>query len=340
MRRYQESNLASRTGAAVVAARMQRLPERFFGDGPPHWLQSRNNLPAETAAQAERARDKIVPRLRKQAKIETASDRQNRLEIIAEAIEGCRPGGRCRNYACPICMRAHQRWFVWTAPVALRRVFGADTALAALSIVPTIRLVSGSSLTQIREQVTRLMTKLTTGIEGSEVTFLIGGIDISANIDAASSRAKPSRERDRNEATRFQLHLLAIGREANIRAAAPALRQAFQATRQVRRPVMIKAFNGLSKGYAYALKSHFNQRVGTRDNPETSDAGSLQNSQDGATATKRRNTRGKRLTVAQHAVMTILLNILGERRLLLLGAEVTEGKKGSPVIRRSKKVSA
>ena len=112
----------------------------IYEDGAPQWQQGRNKQPAETAAQAEIARDQIVPRLRKQAKIEAARDRQNLLEIIAEAIEGCRAGGRCRNYACPICMRAYQRWFVWTAPVALRRAFGADTALAALSIVPTIRL--------------------------------------------------------------------------------------------------------------------------------------------------------------------------------------------------------
>ena len=40
-------------------------------------------------------------------------------------------------------------------------------------------------------------------------------------------RAKPGGERDHNEATRFQLHLWGIGREANIRAAEPALRKAF-----------------------------------------------------------------------------------------------------------------
>ena len=102
---------------------------------------------------------------------------------------------------------------------------------------------------------------------------------------------------------------------------------------------MIKAFNGLSKGYAYALKSRFGRRVGIRDDAGVSE--DLQDGgQDGATTTKRRNTSGKRLTVAQHAEMAILLNILGERRLFLLGAEVTEGKKGSPVIRRSKKAAA
>ena len=43
------------------------------------------------------------------------------LDALAETIEGCGRGHRCRHDACPLCLRARQRWFVYSAHVAAGR---------------------------------------------------------------------------------------------------------------------------------------------------------------------------------------------------------------------------
>ena len=51
-----------------------------------------------------------------QVSSDSDNDRQ-RLEAIAETIEGCRPGGRYRNQACPHAREAQRCCFVKAAPI-------------------------------------------------------------------------------------------------------------------------------------------------------------------------------------------------------------------------------
>lgn len=306
------------------------VPERFYKDGPPHWLQGRNLRASETAAEARAARDLAVRRWRKAAASEAVSERARMLEDLAEAIEGCGPRRRCQRPACPLCMRARQRWFVWTAPVAVQMaVKAADDGLAVLSIVQSVRLASRSSTRHLAAQLTHISTALRRGLDRAGITFLVGGIDISAN------EAKPARRRATDGSSpkprqcRYQLHLWGIGRASEIRAGDPALRQAFRRTSTVHRPVMIASFDGSLQGYAYALKTSFHRRVALGREAAASSHRDLELKS--AALARRRNTRAKKLTVAQHAEVALLLQLLGARRLLLIGAHVTDAD-GEPVI--------
>lgn len=177
----------------------------------------------------------------------------------------------------------------------------------------------------MREQITRITTKIRSGFEEAGVSLLIGGIDISANIDARDAttdgKTKSSARR-----TRYQLHLWAIGREADLRRAEARLREIFKSTRSIRRPVMIQPFDGDAAGYAYALKTGFNCRVGYRERielPPQMGTGLRSTNGSRPTISQRLNTRAKPLTTAQDAEIAIILNILGfDRRIVAIGADL------------------
>ena len=323
-----------------------RVPERFYRNGPPHWRQGRKQKRAETAAQAARAWRRHIKRLKREAKAvgaqqghEQAPERRQLLLDGIEVIEGCGRGHRCHHDACPKCMRARQRWFVWTAPIALKKAGklakqeGAE--LAVLSVVPNLRLAPRASVKHIQEQLTRILNTIRRNLTEAGIHFLIGGIDISANEDRRDSKRRGAQPR--TATTRFQLHLWAIGLEGDIRQAEAAIRNAFGRSTTVRRPVLIGAFDGDNRGYAYGLKTSFTRRISYTPKAAADDASVTTNTQDSWKAVyKRHNTRGKKLTAAQAAEVTILLGQLGfHRRLFLIGAHVTANDKGVPVIRPS-----
>ena len=290
-----------------------RVPERFFGDGPPHWLVGADNRPCETVAEATAAAQREIKRLRKQARISPA------LDDLAELVEGCSKQARCRSGACHLCRRALQRWFVETAPVAVRRhlkVTGSE--LSAISIITDVRLRGGNDMAHTRRQLRSIATSIHRTFDSAGIPFAIGGIDVSLNEDQAL-RFRPH----------FQFQIWAIAAAEDIAKAKRCLEQAFDSSLAAHQPVKSYDFDGDLAGYAYALKTSFNRRTTLPAGPAA----------DGTW--RRQNTRLKaRLTVATHARLLSLLHELGlEGRLFLRGIQVEANKAGRPVIRPTRKTS-
>ncbi len=275
---------------------------------------------ALSRAGADREAGLLVRRLRKQAGAELDRERRLLLKRIARSIAACRPNRRCRNAACPRCNRARQAWFVDQARHALSAKSGREKAgLATLSIIAGPRLAHGSIIRHIDEQVTRFATGLRRGITDAGIAWLIGGIDISANIDAPGPRSK--KKAKGTEAVRYQLHLWAVGAEQEVRRAMPSLRKAFPNNRSTPRAVHHVKFDGAANGYAYALKPNFDRRFG------------ILKTDDAEGAKVRRNTRSKPLTVPMHAEIAVILNRLGvHRRIFLKGFEVQRNAKSEATI--------
>jgi hypothetical protein len=290
---------------------MIHLRERFYGDGPPQWTMGPNDKSCETAADALQARKIAIKRLRRQAEVSLDAERATIFEEMANTLQHCEPYQRCRHSACPLCLRALQRWFVWTAPTALR--IGTQSSgkqLVVLSIIPRLRLTVGATLPHMREQVTRVLTLLRKGLDDAGVKLLSGGIDISLNDEPTPKSPYAARR------LRVQLHLWAIGPEQDIRQAEKTLRGIFPSSKQIPKPVYIRNFDGQLKGYAYALKTNFQRRI--RLAPQTE---------------KGRNTRNKSFTSEQTAEVMLLLEMIGDRRLLLIGADISKNKRKKTVIR-------
>lgn len=80
--------------------------ERWYGNGPPHWLVGRKQGPAQTAHEAHDGRRKVVKRLRRYAASHPGA------EALPDRLDSCAPGQRCMSGACSECNRAFARWFV------------------------------------------------------------------------------------------------------------------------------------------------------------------------------------------------------------------------------------
>ena len=123
-----------------------------------------------------------------------------------------------------------------------------------MSVIPDLRLTPGAGLTHIKEQITRITSRLRSGLEQAGIEFLVGGIDISANERRTERRRSQATASGTEGATvRYQLHLWAIGLKHDIRQAEGALRATFGKSGSVHRPVMIGSFDGDPAGYAYAM---------------------------------------------------------------------------------------
>jgi hypothetical protein len=88
-----------------------RDPLGLFTDGPPHWTVSKGKKyerPCQTVRQAARQRKAVAKTLHWHG---NHNDDQAALDLEAKLL-ACRPARPCLSGACPICMRAQQRWLV------------------------------------------------------------------------------------------------------------------------------------------------------------------------------------------------------------------------------------
>jgi len=291
-----------------------RLRERFYKDGKPQWLVSRKNKPCETSDQAENYHRIAVNRFRRLARETSDEIEASRLKSIADIIRTCRPYDRCHHPACPLCLRALQRWFVWTGPTALkiasRRLGG---RIAAVCIIPDLRLTPSASLEHSRDQVARVLALFDRAFDRTSGLCLIGGIDISVNVPEKSDIESG------RDVERLQLHVWALAPEDQIRTVELLLRRCFPTNRVVKDAVRIDPWDGDNRAFAYALKTSFVRRISLEPRMRSGRMG--------------RNTRNKPLSVKRWGRVMLILEIIGARRLVMVNSEITLDHKGRPVIR-------
>ena len=109
------------------------LTDNLFGDGPPTWTVSKGKpweRHCDALADATAQRDQVCQKLLWHA----ANSGCKEARHLAAKLRSCSKKRRCLSGACPICIRALQRWFVTTS--VKERKNWTDPDPQALSVVP------------------------------------------------------------------------------------------------------------------------------------------------------------------------------------------------------------
>jgi hypothetical protein len=107
---------------------------RWYGDGPPQWRQGRKKAPCQTAADAADAQRKAIRHL------DWHGAHLEQARTVRSVLASCKAGNRCMSGACPVCMRAFQRWFVAAVDELIRcHPANRDGGFKAVSLVPDLR---------------------------------------------------------------------------------------------------------------------------------------------------------------------------------------------------------
>ncbi len=303
--------LSMTRGPVGLLAETLKVPERFYGDGSPQWQRGRSDLPCETATQAKHEWYRTIKHLRGNQADETLFGQ------LADLIEACCAKARCRSGACPLCRRALQRWFVWTAPTATRKHGGDEHGRwVRISIIPSVRIRGGRNKLHLRRQLRAAIKELLAGVERAHLTIVIGGIDVSFNRHATGAFQD-----------HYQFHLWCLVPYSMGQQARPPLEAIFPANDIAKHATYVgqKTYDGSLRGYGYALKTDFKAR--TTLPKEMTPAGKRPS----------QNTRLDDLTIAQRLPLFVMLHMLGlEGRLFLQGAKVRLNNKGVPTIRATR----
>jgi hypothetical protein len=149
--------------------------------------------------------------------------------------------------------------------------------------------------------------QLIEAIEAARISKAIGGFDITLN-----------EHQKRKFAPHWQPHAWIFVLKKEIRLGEEAFRAQFpQAIPRVRRPVMIKRFNGNLAGIAYALKGDFSRRISLPKARRRDGKG------------RSRNVRYRPLRARQKLELMLMLDRIGlESRVFLFGVVVIDLPKG------------
>jgi hypothetical protein len=289
------------------------IAEHFYQDGPPYWTDRAGRLP-QTAEEAEAARRNLVRNLRK-ADTHLCS-------YLANLIEGCRPGHRCRSEACSHCRRASQRAYVHAASRLHKQ---SDAPWAAFCIILNTHIRGGSDIEHTRRLMRQVTNEPHAAFENVGVSWAIGGFDVSYNVFGSSANHK-----DHPAATSgkfqpfFHFHVYGHAPFHELHAAKPLLKEMFPATKTNKNTVRIspRPFDGHLASLAYAMKPDFCRRFTI-----------LAHESEGG-IWERQDSRDKPLRVSERVLLALMLHLLGPGgRFFLHGTELKNDKSGDPVIR-------
>jgi hypothetical protein len=211
---------------------------RFFGDGPPNWTQGRNDQPAKTSELAIHERGLLVKALRRDGSAEAVE--------LAGRIDLCRRGQRCLSGACPACARATQRVFVH----ACRNLFddnGQD--MVVVNVVCHWAGIDRGRLADHEDLFEETRGRLRDAL-ADVAARAVGGFDVSLNTHEADA-FEPY----------WAPHVLIVAPARRLLRLHEDFREWFPAGDETPRPVRMSAFDGAARGFAYALKSDFSQRI-------------------------------------------------------------------------------
>jgi hypothetical protein len=273
---------------AIVQATL--ADERWFGDGPPQWLEGRGKSwerPCETAAEARQRRESAARKLtRANSTFAGAGD-------LAERLDTCGRGHRCLSGACPECNRALQRAFVVKTQAALTRMKTSKPPLL-VSIVPDFGGLPLIDATKAEWKTINL--RLRKAIRQVGITTAMLGTDFSVN----------TRKKDKFIQAQFWGVICDPPKRWR-----KNLKPLINASQAIKRPLRSKVFDGYEAGLACSLKTTFERKTWIRDpNSDRSDRGPSS------------NTRNRPLQGGPDWVQLMLfLDDIGlDARILLIGA--------------------
>ncbi len=164
-------------------------PLGLFGDGPPTWTINKDKLcerESPSAREAMKQRDAAAFKLRWHAKhVASLSGNETPTSLavsaLADKLEACAPPNcPCLSGACPVCMRAQQRWFVKDTMRVLRPlVVHSRYRARVLSLVPEFGRILPGSLSKF--DIDLFFGSMQEALKTSGIDYYKLGLDISLN---------------------------------------------------------------------------------------------------------------------------------------------------------------
>lgn len=231
----------------------------------------------------------------------------NKVTKLAATLTSCDDHG-CGSGACNAC-NIERIAALATVVATMRRK--SHRPLAIASIIPDLQLpvsfYSKASLAGAVQALGDERQRLKCNLAVAGITQAVGAIDFSVNV-----------HRDRAWLPYLQPHYWIFAPFDELEHGRAQLAAAYPRSQLVHCPVRVKEWNGNERAIRYALKSEFQCRV-------TLPAERL----DDGTTLKRGNTRLRKLTVARHCALLILLNAMGEfHRFVIRGATLPLDRGG------------
>jgi hypothetical protein len=169
----------------------------LFGDGPPWWTISKGEpwqRPSSSARQAKKQRRATVYKLRWHANhvallAGTPTSTSLAASALADKLEACAPPKRpCLSGACPVCIRAQQRWFVTETVRVMQPYVRRGYQAQALSLVPEFGQIPVGSLSTF--DIEKFLGSVRAALKACEIEHYKLGLDVSLNHRAGVARPK------------------------------------------------------------------------------------------------------------------------------------------------------
>ena len=233
---HNRASFEAKSGVSPLIA-MVLGDEQYFRDGQPAWPK------APTSKEAHETRSRYIKRLLR------FSSQFPDARKLAGILASCDRRQRCMSGACPECLRAFQRWFVFQV---LKLTSGGGSAdLRCVSVVLQNYRTADDKLDELNP--VSVKRSISATINKSNVTWVVGGIDLSLNDDT-----------QKNQEIAWQPQLYAIAQVTDLDILSTALSDKYKSTKIVRRPVQAKKCDGTARAISYAFKTQFVRRVAYR----------------------------------------------------------------------------
>jgi hypothetical protein len=254
------------------------------------------------APTAEQAKIQLLQRvrfLRKHAKNAPQAG------VVAERLERCNSEKRCLSGACPVCGRLFQRWFVRaTKPFIRKHLKTENRNFLAVSLIPPSPRIKPRELSQF--SITDLHRRLKYAMDKADIGSAIGGIDFSFNED---------QEAKFNPFWNVHLYAITAGEKEQL---SRQLKAIVQYSRAVPRPKRVTSFENKAIRRSYALKMHFERRIGYDEIKSRN-----------GKRRECRNTKRDRLLAAQRLELYLFLDRIGfAERAFFRGAKPVQDSHG------------
>ena len=278
-------------------------PLGHFGDGPPWWTISKGKpwqRPSSSAREAKKRRDATVFKLRWHANhvallAGNPTPTSLAASALADKLEACAPPRYpCLSGACPICIRAQQRWFVRDTMQVLRPlVRDPRYRPQVLSLVPEFGRIPAGSLSAF--DIDAFLVSMREALKACGIDHYKLGLDVSLNQRAGVK--SPGF---------WQLQLWGFFHKPK-RGWPTQLKALLNPNGGVTRPVEVKKPDSLEAAAAYGVKDTFVRRLSyLKTNLQREDRGECS------------NTRGRHLRGDAWVELMLFLDRIGlERRILL-----------------------
>jgi hypothetical protein len=235
-------------------------------------------------------------------------------QSLANKLEGCKRGARCKSAACPECSAAAQDLVAEVTRRFLKEKAKTAT-IACVSIVPADGITKPGQLSLAQHQRNVRRWKETIGRAG--VTWFLGGSDWSFN-EHQDDRYHPH----------WSHHVYGFTATTDLDDLKKRLQAQFPKTDAIPRPVKVQPWDGKRKPIGYMAKSKFFRRIG-------SDEGQRFNKANGKNRSCRATDK-QPLRSSQKRELLLHLDQIGlQGRLLLKWVQILHrGVAGSAVVDR------